>query len=102
MANEYISRENMQRLGVIPNTDTLSLTLADTEYSYTVVDGTKRLIFKLRTQDGDVTYGWATGARNVTIPAGFVRDISDVHLVGRTLYVSCNFAGKTLEIEYYT
>ena len=92
----------MQRLGVTPATTTLSLTTADTEYSFTIVDNTKRLIFKLRTQDGEVRYGWVTGSRNVTIPAGFVRDISDVHLVGRTLFVSCNLAGTTLEIEYYT
>ena len=91
----------MQRLGVTPATTTLSLTTADTEYSYTVPDGTKRLIFKLRTLDGDVTYGWATGARNMTISAGFVRDISDINFVARTLFVSCNLADKILEIETY-
>ena len=100
--DEYLSRENEQRLGVIPATDTLSLTLANTEYSWAVPSRVKRLIFKLRTQDGEISYGWVAGTRNITLPAGYVRDFSDVHLVGRTLYVSCDLAGKTLEIEYLT
>lgn len=102
MSDEYISRENYQRLGVIPATDTVSMTLANTEYSFAIPTGTKRLIFKLRTLDGEVSYGYTAGARNMTIPAGFVRDISDINWVGRTLYVSCDLAGKTLEVEYYT
>ena len=101
MADEFLSRENEQRLGVIPASTTLSLTLASTEYSYAIPTATKRLIFKLRTQDGEITYGWVAGTRNITLPAGYVRDLSDINFVGRTLYVSCDLAGKTLEIEYF-
>ena len=103
MADEYISRENGDRLGIVPNTTTQTLTNANTEYSVAITDHTKRLILKMRTLDNDFQYGWATGQLNMTVPAGFVRDISDIHLVGRTLFLKCaDVAGKIIEIEYFT
>lgn len=103
MANEYISTENEQKLGVIPSTTTQTLTLQNTEYEVVLTARTKRLIMKMRTQDFDFQYGYATGALNMTIPAGFVRDISDIHLVGRSLFLKCaDAAGKVIEIETFT
>jgi len=86
MSGEFISRENLDRLGIAPTTTTLTLTLSGTEYTYTVPDHTKRLVIKMRTLDNDFKYGWETGQLNMTVPAGFVRDFSDVHFVGKTLY----------------
>lgn len=103
MANEFISRENEDKLGVALNQDTVTLTNISTEYSWTVPNHTKRIVFKLRTLDVAFLYGWASGDLNITVPPGFVRDIADIHLVGRTLYFQCNdAAGKVVEIEYYT
>lgn len=96
----FISRENIEKLGTIPTQATLTLTTAGTQYSYTIPDGTKRLIFGLRSGSFTFTYGFVDGTRNFTVPAGVFRDISDVHLNGRTLYVSCaDSGGQTLEIE---
>ncbi len=98
----FISRENMEKLGIAPATTTLALTLSATEYAYTIPEGTKRLIFGLRSGSYAFTYGWATGVRNITVPAGSYRIVENVYLAGKILYVSCaDAAGQTLEIEYW-
>ena len=98
----FISRENLDRLGLDPTQTTLALTTAGTEYSFTVPDNTKRLIIGLRSGAYNFTYGWVTTTRNFTVPAGVYRDISDVYLVGKTLFVSCaDASAQTLEIEYF-
>mgnify|MGYP001572364151 CR=1 FL=1 len=100
--DNFISRENEEKLGRIPATDTLTLTAQSTEYSYAIPSGTKILAFKLRTIDNDVVYGFATGALNLTLNAGERRTIDNINLVDRTLFVQCNqAAGKVLEIEYW-
>ncbi len=99
---DLLSRETLQRLGVTPASTTLTLTLSATEYTYTIPDGTKRLIFKLRSGSYDFQYGWATGQLNITVPASVVRDMSDINLDSKTLFVKCNdAAGQVLEIEYF-
>ena len=100
--NEYISREAEAKLGKVLTQATVSLSSQSTEGSFTVPDHTKRIVFKMRTIDFAFVYGWATGSLNITIPPGFVRDISDIHLVGRTLFLQCNeAAGTIIEIETY-
>ena len=102
MGEVFISREQLAKLGIDPAQATLTLTTAGTEYSYTVPTRVKRIIIGLRSGSYAFTYGWATGDRQFTVPAGTYRDISDVYLVGKTLFVSCADAGaQTLEIEYF-
>ena len=90
----------MEKLGIDPTQTTVSLTNANTEYSYTVPDKTVRLVFRLRNAF-DISYGWATGERVFTLPAGSFRDISDVILTTKVLYFSCAEAGQTVEVEYF-
>lgn len=98
----YISRNNLEKLGTAPTQTTLTLTLANTEYSYTVPEGVKRLIIGLRSGSYSFRYGWVTTVTNFTVPAGSYRDISEVYLAGKTLFVICpDSAGETLEIEYW-
>ena len=98
----FISRENIDRLGITGAQTTLTLTVAGTEYSYIVPEGCKRLIIGLRSGGYNFQYGWATGATQFTVPAGSYRDISDVYLSGHTLFVKCaDASAQTLEIEYW-
>lgn len=102
MGEVFISRENIAKLGLDPAQEPLTLTDANTEYSFEIPDGTKRLIIGIRSGGYSFRYGWATGNMNFTVPAGAFRDISDVHLVGKTLYAICpDAAGQILEIEYF-
>ena len=89
-------------MGILPGTDTVSLTTINTEYTYSVPSGTKILVIKLSTIDFAVKYGWATGATNITLAAGERRTIDNIHLVDQTLYLKCTEAsGVTIEIEYF-
>ena len=97
-----ISRENEDKLGRTPATDTVTLTLQSTEYTFAVPSGTKLLAIKMRTIDFDFVYGWATAELNITVAAGERRTIDMINLVDKTLYLQCNdAAGKTIEIEYF-
>ena len=100
--DNFISRENEEKLGRIPSTDTLTLTNQSTEYSIAILTGTKILAFKMRTIDFDAVYGFATGALNLTLNAGERRTIDNINLVDRTLFLRCNqAAGKIIEIEFW-
>ena len=102
MSAVFISRENVEKLGLDPVQTTVALTVAGTEYSFTVPDGTKRLIFGLRSGSYSFQYGWATSALNFTVPAGVFRDVSDVHMNGKTLFIKCaDASSQTLEVEYW-
>lgn len=98
----FISRENLAKLGINPSQDTLTLTLANTEYSIAVPNKSNRVIFGLRSGSYSIKYGWATGALNFTVPAGVFRDISDVYLVSQTLFFKCvDSAGEIVELEFW-
>jgi hypothetical protein len=101
----FISREQFAKLGVAPAQKTLTLTLANTEYSTTVPIGTKRVIFGLRSGSYSFRYGWVTTETNFTVPAGAFRDVSEIHLddtAVTTIYFICpDAAGEILEIEYW-
>lgn len=100
----FISRENLDKLCLVGDSgDTVSLTTANTEYSYTIPNNTKRLVFGLRSGLYDIRYGWATGETNLTLRAGSYRIVEDVYLVSQTLFVICPDAGsQTLEIETWS
>ena len=104
MAGEiFISREVLARVGIDGTQDTKTLTLANTEYSWTVPDNVKRLIFGMRSGNTSFRYGWSTGATNFTVPTGAFRDCSDVYLVGKTLFLICpDNAAEVIELEYWT
>lgn len=105
MAGEiFISRENLDKLGVDPVQNTVTLTSIDTEFSFTVPDNTVRLIFGMRSGSFNFQYGWATGALEFTVPAGAFRDISDVYLVGETIFFTVGAGGinSVIEIESWT
>lgn len=99
---KMISRENDQRLGRSGASDTVTLTDANTEYTWDAPSGTKKIILKLRTFDADFSWGFATGELNLTVIAGTTGIIDGVYLVDQTLYFSCTTAGKVVEILYFT
>src|SRR3990167_975446 len=105
MAGEiFISREALAKLGIDPAQDTLTLTALSTEYSFSVPTGTKRIIFGMRSGSFGFQYGWATGQLRFSVPAGVFRDVSDVYLVGETIYfqtADAGAAGSIIEIEYW-
>ena len=99
----FLSRENLDKLGIIPAQDIKTLTNSATEYTFAIPDGTKRLIFGMRSGNYNFQYGWATGALNFTVPAGSYRDMDQIHLISQTLYLKCNdSAGEIIEIEFFT
>ena len=103
MGEVFISREVRDRTSVDPDQDTLTLTNSSTEYTFTVPEKCKKIIFGMRSADADFLYGWATGELNITVRAGSYRIVEGVYLTGETLYFRCNdAAGKIIEIESWT
>jgi|GEM_PF-1643932 len=84
-----------------------TLTNADTEYSVTLPDHTKKLTFQCRTAD-DIRFAFEPGKvatptePYITLKANSTYDEKDLDLVGKTLYLACSVAGKVVEILVYT
>lgn len=85
----------------------VTITNADTEYSFTVPEGTKKIEVHLRSQDEDVTVrrAWVTG--KVATPVSPYQSFNGaqewvaegLNLIGKTLYFACSEASQVLEIE---
>lgn len=84
------------------NTTILTLTNANTDYSFSVPPNTLKLTFKARTAvDIKYTFG-ATGqiaaGNYMTVPASAVVGI-DGHLIAQTIFFQSATAGAIVEIE---
>ena len=79
-------------------------TLADTEYNLVLTDNLKQLIIKCR---GAAALKIAftenqSGTAFISIPKGCVFTLSDLNLIGKTLYFQASLAATQLEIaEFY-
>ena len=79
-----------------------AMTTADTEYSYEIPAGTKRIKFKLRALNALLKYAFISGASGttyITIPYGDEEEINDAKLGSQTIYFQSPTASQTLEIR---
>lgn len=90
--------------------DTLALTSADTEYSFTFPANTLSWTLKLRNQGATLFYSHATGKLPVSgdnsdymtlLPVG-ARSQDNVEWSGKTLYFESDTATQVVEIEIFT
>ncbi len=96
-----LSREQ-QDISVTPAYNSETLTDAATEYSWTIPEKVKKLVFHIRTLDEDLKYSFTSGGPYIVLPAGAVRIIDHVLLESKTLYLQCDDAvGKVVDIEYW-
>jgi len=85
----------------------VTLTLADTQYSQAIPDGTHKVIFRCRSA-AVVRYAWETGkvatptAPYQTLPAGAEYGIDGMTLIGKTLYLASSTAGVVVELEVWS
>ena len=101
-----ISRHNLEILGRTPTTDSVTLTLADTEYTFAFPARCVKYRIQLRGSLYDLKYAHASGGVFMVIPAGspglteeFINTGDDT----RTVYLKCtDAAGQIVDIEYYT
>jgi len=87
-----------------PTIYNLSMPLAATEYSQALTNNTKKITIKVR-GGGTLRVAFASGDTNVnylTIPPGASYSESDLNLVGKTVYLQCNSAGRVAEILEWT
>jgi hypothetical protein len=81
-----------------PTVATVTMTSANTEYSYDIPAGTRKVRIKLRALNALLRfYGFSTGGSFTTIPYGESLDV-DVKAGGATLYVQSPSASQTLEV----
>ncbi len=92
-------------IGAKPIVAIKALTTGSTEYEYTVVAGTKKILFKLRNGSYDILFAYLTGeiaaGRYVTLPAGATKSIEEIKGDGLKIYFQCATAAQTVEIEYW-
>lgn len=85
-----------------PTIANTAMTSADTEYSYDIPAGTKRIKFKLRALNALLKYCFTSGASGttyITVPYGDNEEINDASLGGKTLYMQSPTASQTVEIR---
>lgn len=93
--------ENKLSSPVIININT---TLANTESSFTLPDGTKRYRIKIRGQAA-MQLSYIAGESNMNywkINRGFIHEESNIFLNGKTLYFQVDKANQVVEITYWT
>lgn len=93
----------------IPTISTLTLTTANTEYTYTAPANLKRVLFKPRSggADADVTVSSASSGATLSIPTLSTYEFNpghkDVHIVpGTKLYFKCTENSRVVEIVEWT
>jgi len=85
-----------------PTIANVSMTLADTEYSYSIPNGTSRFEIKLRALNALLKLAFESGKSGteyITIPYGSSYAENDVKGGPITLYIQSPTAGMTLEIK---
>lgn len=85
---------------------TLTFLLANTEYTFTIPDGTKAVMFKAR-GTAKLQYSYQVGESGttyVTVKSGTVHWIQSMNISGGGLpvYIQSNKADEVLEIVYFS
>lgn len=91
-------------------TTNISLTAANTEYSYTFPSNTVAFTIKLRDQGTLAYYAWVTGkmpaggdsSNYMTIPQNYLRSIDGVDYSGKTIYLGAESNSQVAEVEVIT
>ena len=84
-----------------PTIANTALTLADTEYGYTIPTGTKRIKFKLRALNALLKYCFTSGGSGstyITVGYGDNVEINDARIGGQTIYLQSPTALQVVEI----
>ena len=79
--------------------ENLTLTNANTVYSYDIPDNTLTMDIKLREQGYSLLYSWSNWGEYMTIPAGGSRTFSGIDFVGKTIYLKSPGSAQIAEIE---
>jgi len=82
----------------------VSVTNADTEYSYAFPANTVSFYIKLRAQNALLKYAWTSGASGttyITVPQNGLYSRPGIDLTGKTIYFQSPTASGTVEIESY-
>ena len=82
----------------------VSITSADTEYSYAFRAGTVAFYIKLRAQNALMKFAWVSGESGttyMTIPQNGMQSRPGIDFTGKTIYFQSPVAGGTAEIESY-
>lgn len=90
--------------GTNPKVSNLTLTSANTEYSYTFPIKTTSWSLKARTAV-DLKYSWTSGESGTvfkTVPAGSEVYEENILMNNNIIYIQCATAGTIVEIEYWT
>lgn len=88
-----------------PLISNISISLANTEQSYTFPDGTSKISIKLREGDAIIKYAWNSGESDteyVTIGYGVKELIDGVVLNNKTIYFQVSKANKVVEIQSWS
>ena len=88
----------------------VTMTSADTEYSYTFPANTVGFYMKLRSQGEQFTYSWETGklpgsgdaSAYATTPYNFLQSRTGVNFSNKTIYFESATASQVMEIEIHT
>lgn len=102
--DEMIVSRNRDAYSTDVEMETITCVAADTAYTYTVPNGTRRL--EIFNRSGECRYAFkegmveGTGAeyKHRTQKTGIPAVIEDVKLSGKTLYVAATVAGNVVEI----
>lgn len=97
------SNDNVQKATVVTET-TVTLTLANTQYTYVLPANLKALSFRMRSGNYDLRYAYEplAGGNYRTLPAGASYNREGIDLSGKTLYLNCvDGAGEIIELELW-
>lgn len=84
-----------------PTIANVSMTTANTEYSYAVPAGVSKMLVKLRDATVALKLSYVEGASGttyVTVPAGSTKTIDELK-GGMTIYIQTTEASQVLEVE---
>ena len=100
-----ISREQLQVTGRTPTVDSVTLTLANTEYTFALPAKTVKYRIQLVGQSYDLFYSYASGGTFISIPAGSPGLTEEFIHTGDstlTIYLKCvDAAGQIVRVEYW-
>lgn len=79
----------------------VAMATADTEYSYEIPAGTKRIKFKLRALNALLKYCFTSGGSGttyITVGYGDYVEVNDAKIGGQTIYFQSPTASQTVEV----
>lgn len=91
-------------IGGKPTIANVSMTSADTEYSYSLPTRAVKVLVKLRGTSASFKLSYTEGASGttyLTIPAGGSKSIDEIKGTGLTLYFQSPSASQVMELEVW-